>query len=191
MSRWSSSARREGLGDRRTAAVLALAVAVAQTWLMGPAVLPLDLALAASWALWAAPRAPAPPARVVPAFAAALLVQLLHLAEEYRAGFQRAYPALLGYAWDDARFLAFNAAWLGALAWSLLAVARGRRLGYLGAWFLAVGGGIGNGAGHLLLAARAGGYFPGAYTAPLALVAGTVLLSRLRGARDPKGGSAA
>ena len=36
-----------------------------------------------------------------------------------------------------------------------------------------------NGTGHLLFAAAAGGYFPGAATAPFLLAAGGLLLSRL------------
>jgi hypothetical protein len=165
--------------DRRAAAVLVAAAVVAQSWVMGRAVVALDVALVVSYALWASRVAPAPPPRVLPALIAALLVQLAHLAEEYRAGFQQAFPALFGYGWSDRRFLAFNLAWLAVFGASALAVARGRRLGYLGATFLAVGGGIGNGLGHLALAARAGGYFPGLYTAPLALGAGAVLLARL------------
>lgn len=166
--------------ERGAAAVVAAAI-IAQSWFMGRAVVPLDVALAVSYALWVARPVPALPARVLPALAVALLVQLAHLAEEYRAGFHRAYPALFGYAWEDWRFLAFNAAWLLAFAASAGAVARGRRLGYLGAYFLAVGGGVGNGVAHLALAARAGGYFPGAYTAPLSLAAGLLLLARLLG----------
>ena len=146
---------------------------------MGRAVIGLDLALLASYALWAVrPTRPAP-RHVLPPLITATLVQLVHLAEEYHAGFQRLFPALFGTVWSDARFLGFNAAWLGVFAASAVAVARGRRLGYLGATFLAVGGGIGNGLAHLALAARAGGYFPGAYTAPLVLAAGGVLLTQL------------
>lgn len=165
---------------QRGAGALLVAVALAaQTAVMGRAVAGLDVAVLVSYALWAARPTPTAPRHVLPWLGAALLVQAAHLAEEYRAGFQRAFPALFGYAWSDARFLGFNAAWLAAFAVSALAVVRGRRLGYLGATFLAVGGGIGNGLGHLALAVRAGGYFPGAYTAPLALGAGVVLLARL------------
>ena len=175
-------------GAHRGAPVLLVAAAIAaQSWAMGPAVVVLDAALLASYALWATRPEPAPPRRVLPALALAIVVQLAHLAEEFQAGFQRAFPALFGYAWGDTRFLAFNAAWLVVFVASAVAVARGRRLGYLGATFLAVGGGIGNGLGHLALAAQARGYFPGAYTAPLALGAGTLLLVRLRERRPPNG----
>ena len=50
------------------------------------------------------------------------------------------------------------------------------RPAYVASLFLAIGGGIGNGLGHIGLAVRANGYFPGAYTAPLVLVAGIALL---------------
>ncbi|AHG88195.1 HXXEE motif-containing protein [Gemmatirosa kalamazoonensis] len=76
-----------------------------------------------------------------------------------------------------------NAAWLAVFAASLWAMRRRGRaasLGALGATFLALGGGVGNGVAHLALALRAGGYFPGLYTAALCLVAGAVLLARLR-----------
>jgi hypothetical protein len=89
---------------------------------------------------------------------------------------QHALPSFFGYDWENWRFLAFNGVWVGVFIASAVAVARGRRLGYLGA-FLAVGGGIGHGLAHLALAAAAGGYFPGLYTAPL--VIGTLLLARL------------
>ncbi|MFL5385308.1 MAG: hypothetical protein ACJ8GN_22545 [Longimicrobiaceae bacterium] len=60
-----------------------------------------------------------------------------------------------------------------------IGLAQGRREAYLVALFLALGGGIGNGVGHLALAARAGGYFPGAYTGALALVVGGILAHRM------------
>jgi len=174
------ASRNEGNGDVKLGAALVAASVVAQTWFMGFAVAGLDLALLGSFALWAARPKPSPPARVLPVLGAALLVQLAHLAEEYRAGFQRAFPGLVGYSWENWRFLAFNAAWLIVFALSAVAIARGRRLGYLGSLFLALGGGIANGLAHLALAARAGGYFPGAYTAPLCLGVGMLLLSRLQ-----------
>jgi len=42
-----------------------------------------------------------------------------------------------------------------------------------------------NGFGHLALAAAAGGYFPGLYTAPLLIGAGGWLIVSLRGERRP------
>ena len=168
-------------------AVLAGGAILAQTWFMGWAVVGLDVALVVSYALWASRPAPVLPARVLPVLIAACVVQVAHLTEEYRTGFQRAFPALFGYAWEDRRFLTFNLVWLAVFAASAVAIARRQRLGSLPALFLALGGGIANGLAHLVLAARAGGYFPGAYTAPLCFVAGLLLLRRLleRPAGDP------
>ena len=146
---------------------------------MGRAVFLLDLALILSFALWAGRSRMGSPRRVLPALATAVVVQLVHLTEEYYTGFQRALPALFGYAWEDWRFLTFNGAWLLAFGASAVAIAHRRSLGYLGAFFLAVGGGVGNGLAHLALVVRAGGYFPGAYTAPLSFAAGVLLLARL------------
>lgn len=168
-----------GVHDRTTASVVVVAIIAAQSWFMGRAVLLLNLVLVLSFAVWATRPRTASPRRVLPAVAAAVVVQLGHLTEEYYTGFQRALPALVGYAWEDWRYLTFNGAWLVAFAASAVAIAHRQRLGYLGAFFLALGGGVGNGLAHLALVARAGGYFPGAYTAPLCLVAGVLLLARL------------
>ena len=51
--------------------------------------------------------------------------------------------------------------------------------------FFAVAGGLLNGVGHLLLALQRGAYFPGAWTAPLALCVGIWLLWLLY-ARQPE-----
>jgi hypothetical protein len=147
---------------------------------MGRAIVILDVALVISLVFWAAYRrnlAPAP--RVLPVFTVALLVQVAHFLEEYLTGFHRSFPTLFGYVWEDSRFVAFNLAWIAILAVSAFAILRGYRLGHLGGFFLAVGAGIGNGFGHLALAIRAGGYFPGSYTAVLSLGVGSVLLAQL------------
>jgi hypothetical protein len=174
-----TSTPRRRFDDFGTAAVLVTVAVLVQTLLMGRAVIALDAALLISLALWAVHPSRLPPARVLPVFAAAIVVQAAHLVEEYRAGFQRSFPSLFGYIWEDWRFLSFNVAWLVVLGACAAAMARRRRLGYLGAFFLAIGGGIGNGIGHLALAAREGGYFPGVFTAPLSIAAGSVLLVRL------------
>src|SRR6266576_267638 len=49
------------------------------------------------------------------------------------------------------------------------------QLAYLVVLFLALAGGVGNGAGHLLLSVTQRGYFPGAATAPLCLLVGITL----------------
>jgi hypothetical protein len=60
-----------------------------------------------------------------------------------------------------------------------LGVYRRVPLAYLVVLFLALAGGVGNGAGHLLLSATQGKYFPGTATAPLCLLAGIGLLTKL------------
>ncbi|HEX8243328.1 MAG TPA: HXXEE domain-containing protein [Longimicrobium sp.] len=170
----------DSAADRVAAGVLVAATCAAELAAMGRAVVVLAAALAASYAVWAARTEWGPPRRMLPAYTAAVLVQCVHLAEEFRTGFHARFPPLLGaQPWPAGRFLAFNFAWLAVFALAGIGLARGKRLAYLVALFLALGGGIGNGLGHLGLALRAGGYFPGAYTGALALVAGSMLMYRL------------
>jgi hypothetical protein len=172
--------RHSRLDGLDVASLLVACAVLVQTLVMGRAIVVLDVALVISLVVWGAYRrrlAPAP--RVLPAFTVALLVQIAHFFEEYYTGFHRSFPALFGYVWEDGRFVAFNVAWVAILAVSAFAILRGYRLGYLGGFFLAIGAGIGNGFGHLALAARAGGYFPGSYTAVLSFGVGSVLLAQL------------
>ena len=166
---------------RSLTAGLAAAAACALTLAtMGWAASLLVVAMAVSYALWVGRAEWPAPARVIPVYAAAVLVQCAHLAEEYGTGFHRAFPPVRGAEpWSGSRFLVFNLAWLAVFAAAGVGLARGKRAAYLVALFLALGGGIGNGLGHLALAARAGGYFPGAYTGALALLVGGVLAFRL------------
>lgn len=77
-------------------------------------------------------------------------------------------------------FAIANLALVGFGLWCWLARVRPRRGGWRGfAWFWAVLESA-NGAAHLLLALAAGGYFPGAMTAPLLLALGLALAARLR-----------
>jgi hypothetical protein len=119
--------------------------------------------------------------RLRPGFALAYGVGIavfgLHVAEEYSTQFQDALPALFGRTgWSDARYLAFNGVWAVVFLGSWWAVGRGQALGVLVATFFAVGGGVGNGAAHLVLAVARGGYFPGAWTAPACLGVGVWML---------------
>ena len=169
------------LPSQRVMAGLAVAAAGALTLgMMGRAAGLLVVAMGVAYGIWLA-RAEWPPAAgIIPIYAAAVLVQCAHLAEEYRTGFHRALPPVFGAEpWSGSRFLVFNFVWLAVFAAAGVALIRGKRLAYLIALFLALGGGIGNGLGHLALAARAGGYFPGAYTGALALLIGGVLAYRL------------
>lgn len=47
------------------------------------------------------------------------------------------------------------------------------------ALFLALGGGVLNGTGHIILSVATRGYFPGLYTAPIVLCVGGYLAYRL------------
>lgn len=147
---------------------------------MGRATSLLAAAMVGSYVIWAT-RSEWPPAeRVLGLYSVAVLVQCAHLIEEYKTGFFTAFPPVFGAEpWSAQRFLTFNLVWLVLFVMAGFGLARGNRISYLVATFLAVGGGIGNGLGHLALSARQGGYFPGAYTGALALVVGSVLVYRL------------
>jgi hypothetical protein len=147
---------------------------------MGRAVGLLALALLVSYALWLSRGAWPASSRILPTFSVAVLVQCIHLIEEYRAGFYRAFPAIMGStAWSARQFLLFNSVWLAVFILAGVGLTQGWRPAYLIALFLALGGGIRNGLGHILLSIRAGGYFPGIYTAPFVLLAGALLAFQL------------
>jgi hypothetical protein len=109
----------------------------------------------------------------------ALVIFLVHACEEFLTGFQRRFPALVGDHWTDTQFLVFNAAWLTTFVVAGWGLRRRRPLAVLIVLFFALGGGVGNGVAHLLLVVAQDGYFPGAWTAPLCLIVGTVLLRQL------------
>jgi uncharacterized membrane protein (UPF0136 family) len=161
-------------------AVLVLVAAAASLETMGRAVSLLVGTMVLSLMLWSSRATWMRSRHLMPVYIAAVVVQGAHVLEEYQTGFHRVFPAGFGAApWSSRQFLAFNLIWLGVFVICAIAVARGKRLGYLGAIFLAIGGGIGNGLVHFGLAARFGGYFPGAYTGALALVAGSALSYQL------------
>lgn len=151
---------------------------------MGRASVVLLLALVIAYATWAGKGKAVrdPVSGLLPAYIAGLVVMALHFGEEFLTGFQHQFPILFGYDWSDERFLVFNIVWLAVFALAALGVYYRIPLAYLVAWFFALGAGIGNGCGHLLLSLWQGRYFPGAITAPLCLVAGIVIVRRLAGA---------
>ena len=163
--------------------VVALAVAVAcvlTVATMGRATIFLVVAMLLCYALWVRRTEWPPVDTVLGVYALAVLVQCAHLVEEYLSGFYREFPAAFGVSpWSEKRFLTFNLVWLTIFVFAGVGLSRGRRAAYLVALFLAIGGGIGNGLGHLALSARVGGYFPGAYTGVLALLVGSILAYRL------------
>ena len=147
---------------------------------MGRAASMLVVALFVSFGIWVTRSDWPVKEQVLPLYIAALVVQVAHFAEEYRTGFHRAFPPVFGAEpWSNRRFLMFNVIWLLVFAMAAVGLARGKRVAYLVALFLALAGGIGNGIGHLALSARVSGYFPGAYTSVLALVIGAALAFRL------------
>jgi hypothetical protein len=154
---------------------------MAQTRRMGSATVVLSAGLLIAYLLWIAARWNNDPARVLPICLFAIAVQCLHFMEEYLTGFQRQFPKLIGYEWSDARFVAFNMAWLAVFVLAALGVYKRVPLAYLVVLFLALAGGVGNGAGHLLLSVMQGRYFPGLATAPICLLAGIGLLFKLFG----------
>jgi len=177
----ASELKRLTPGERAVGAVFVLLVVAAQVHWMGRASTLLSVALVVSYLLWATTRCRNDPAAVLPVYLVAIAVQCLHFSEEFLTGFPQQFPKLMGYEWSDAQFVMFNMAWLAVFALAGIGIFRGAPLANLVVLFLALGGGVGNGAGHLLLSATQGRYFPGAATAPLCLLVGIVLLIRLYG----------
>jgi hypothetical protein len=165
--------------ERLLGAVFVLLVIAAQTYWMGPAIILLSGGLAVAYAVWAFGRWKNDVRAILPMYLLAIAVQCLHFTEEYVTGFQRQFPRLLESQWSDPQFVTFNLLWLAAFGLAGLGVYRRLPLAYLIAFFLALIGGVGNGASHLLLSAMHRGYFPGLITAPLCLAVGIVLLKRL------------
>lgn len=148
-------------------------------WLGWPAAM-VSVGLVASWLLWRSGRWEWSP-RLLRAAAIALIAFVVHVAEEVGTGMSDALPALFARtAWSDARLLVFNLAWLGVFLVALVSARPGRRLPLLPLVFLGLVGGVANGIIHLALVAAQGGYFPGAWTAPLVFVAGLSLLGAMR-----------
>lgn len=167
--------------DRSVGAVLVLAVVAAQSYWLGRGVTLLSVGLFIVYLVWAVTPWKNEPARVLPVYLLAIVVQCMHFTEEFLAGFQRQFPKLFGSEWSDAQFMTFNMAWLAVFVLAGLGVYLGIKLAYLVVLFLALIGGIGNGAGHLLLSATQRRYFPGVITAPLCLLVGIAVLTRLFG----------
>lgn len=166
--------------DRIVAAVLVAVVLAAQTWWMGRGVSLLSAGLFITYGLWSTAGWKNDAARILPVYLLAVAVQCLHFTEEYMTGFQHQFPRLIGAGqWSDARFVAFNMLWLAIFVLAGAGVYRRLPMAYLAVIFLALIGGVGNGASHLLLSAMYGRYFPGLVTAPLCLLAGIAVLVKL------------
>ena len=167
--------------DRVVGALSVLVVLAAQARWMGGTSTVISVGMVIAYLLWVATRWNNDPAAVLPLYLLAIAVQCMHFAEEFVTGFQRRFPRLIGYEWSDARFLIFNLVWLAVFVLAALGVYRRVPLAYLVVLFFALAGGVANGTGHLLLCASQRGYFPGAVTAPLCLLLGILLITRLFG----------
>ena len=112
-----------------------------------------------------------------------LAVQCLHLLEEYLTGFQRQYPRFLGMApWSDRFFITLNLIAMAVFILAALGLLVHVRIAYVVVWFFAIAMTV-NGIGHPALSLWRGGYFPGLITAPIHLIVGLTLLTKLvRGA---------
>lgn len=131
-------------------------------------------------------RVPLPSAdRVVPIFFTVLSIQFLHFAEEYRTGFNAAFPSMYGgEPFPLPMFVTFNMGSYAVFAIScLLVVYTSARPMLMPALFFAVYGAIGNAVSHTWWVILTGGYFPGFWTALAYWIAGPWLLFRLTGSR--------
>lgn len=173
----SLAATRPSRTERTLAGFVVVGAGALMLAAMGRPVVPLVIALGASYAIWLT-RGDWPMNRgVLPVFLVALLVQCVHLSEEIWRGFYHAFPPVFGAdPWSERQFVIFNLIWIAVLAVAAFGIERRWQPAYILTLFLGIGGGIGNGLGHIALAVRANGYFPGLYTAPIALLAGIALL---------------
>ena len=122
---------------------------------------------------------PARRRRLIGLFAAAILIQGGHFAEEWATGFNQRYPALLGlHPWSIDLWAGFNLVWIAIWCLAIVGLARRWRPALLPVWFLALACVV-NCAAHPLLALAAGGYFPGLWSSPLCGVVGAPLLAAL------------
>jgi hypothetical protein len=165
--------------DRTLGGLIVVAGVLFQGLWLGRAAALLSVALVIAYAVWIGGTWNLAGQFLQPAYSVALVIFPLHACEEFLTGFQRRFPALVGDRWTDTQFLVFNAAWLATFVFAAWGLRRRRPLAVLIVLFFALAGGVANGIGHLLLVAVQGAYFPGAWTAPLCLIIGTVLLRQL------------
>jgi hypothetical protein len=175
------------LRERLGVASVVLVGALVMLATMGRAVAGLVAALLVAYALWVRTPTDLELRRAMPAYVIAVAAQLLHFWEEFASGFYRLFPPVFGApSWSSGGFLAFNLSWLVIFALAGWGLVRQWHPALLVALFLALGAGLLNGFAHLTLAAWRGGYFPGAYTAPLVFAAGGYLAIRLLRARPAR-----
>lgn len=148
---------------------------------MGRATIGLVVAMLAAFVVWARqPSRQVPPGHgLLATYALGWGVMCVHCAEEYLTGFPQQFPRWFGYEWTNGAFLTFNLVWLLIFGAAAFGLARSVPLALLVAWFFALGAGIVNGAGHLLLSLVLRRYFPGLLTAPFCLGFGLLLARQL------------
>ena len=166
-------------GERIAGAFFVVVVIFVNHAVMGSATNLLGLGLIVAYLMWAAAIWLNDPLPIVPLYLIGIAVQALHFLEEYLTGFQSKFPAFFDYQWSDKRFLIFNLVWLAVFLLAALGVWLGLRLAYLIVFFFAIAGEIGNGLGHLALSITQRRYFPGLITAPVVLIIGVALLTKL------------
>ena len=170
--------------EKIAGAVFVVVTQAAQFFLLGRATFLLTAGMLISYFLWIGARWRNEPEEILPYYLLAVAVQCLHFVEEFFTGFHHEFARLFGYEWSESEFVVFNLGWLLIFALAVVGIKRRMRLAYLVLLFLAIAGGIGNGIGHLLLAAKRGRYFPGVVTAPFCLIMGVMLLVGLF--REPR-----
>ncbi|WP_324716679.1 HXXEE domain-containing protein [Carboxydochorda subterranea] len=117
--------------------------------------------------------------RVLALYLLAVAVQALHVLEEFRTGFHRAFPAALGFKpWSDEFFLTLNLVALSVFISSAAAWGVGWKPAVAVIWAFSVAM-LGNGIVHPVLAVRRRAYFPGMYTALAHLALALLLLQAL------------
>jgi hypothetical protein len=166
--------------DRAVGAVLVGAGVLFQSSLLGRAASLLSVALVLAYVVWVGGAWSFGHPWLRLTYGIGLVVFLLHATEEYLNGFPQRLPGLVGVEpWTNAQYLCFNAVWFATFLLAARELHRQRPVGTLVVLFFALAGGLGNGIAHLFLTLRQGAYFPGAWTAPLCLVVGGLLIGQL------------
>lgn len=127
-------------------------------------------------------KTPAEPATIVPIFILTVAGLIVHLGEEYAAGFGPAMSRLFGIEFTERRFLIVFA-FVGPLVYQIvtLGLLRRSRLANFFAWFIFIGPGFLEFM-HFVFPLIEGGpyhYFPGMYTAVLPMIPGYYGMYRL------------
>jgi hypothetical protein len=164
------------------AVVLTAAAVGLNTLVMGPAVILLNIGLAASLLAWLASGAGRlfPQPLLGPFFLVSIAVHTLHFAEEYAGRLYQLVPPMFDLAPLPSRqFAVFNLIWIGIFFVSAVGVFRRVRLALLPVWFMALIGGFGNAVIHSWISVRVGGYVPGLITSLVNLPLGITLVIML------------